>query len=219
MSRETDSESKHGKRGALIGWSLFALIVVVLFVVLAKVASNPEDNKPNKSISAADANIRTSEAPWTADQEHLSARLQYIGLPQLSSEGTVLHIHQHLDISVHGQTVPVPAEIGIGPNGAFISELHTHDKSGIIHVEAPEVKDFTLGQFMDVWGVKFDQTHLGAYTADSTNKLAVYANGKLVNGDPRKLKLTEHEEIVIVYGTDSEKPQVIPATFSFPQGL
>jgi hypothetical protein len=32
------------------------------------------------------------------------------------------------------------------------SPLHTHDTSGIIHVESPTVRSFTLGEFVDLWG-------------------------------------------------------------------
>ncbi|HKR74492.1 MAG TPA: hypothetical protein VJR94_10330, partial [Candidatus Nitrosocosmicus sp.] len=44
----------------------------------------------------------------------------------------------------------VPAGIGIIPNEC-IFWLHTHDDSGIIHVEAPYETSFSLGQFLQVW--------------------------------------------------------------------
>lgn len=218
MSRSTDAGTKRRQRLMWAGWLGFAIVVIVAFVILANVASGPSPSPtPNAKVSAADMNIKTGPAPWPVDQEHLAARLQFLGLEQLSTEGTVLHIHQHLDIFVHGQSVQVPAEIGIGSN--FISEIHTHDSTGIIHVESPVQKDYTLGQFMTIWGVKFDQTHLGGYVADASNKLQIYSNGQLVSGDPRNLKLTAHEEIVIVFGTDAEKPASIPSSYNFQQGL
>ncbi len=60
--------------------------------------------------------------------------LRAIGLEPLTEEGQVVHIHQHLDLYVDGDKVTVPASIGIGPQDAFISDLHTHDDSGIMHV-------------------------------------------------------------------------------------
>lgn len=195
-------------------WLTLAIIIVVAGGLIALAAWPQHTAAP----SSADLNIKSGPAPWPADQDHLAARLQAMDFPQLSSEGTVLHIHQHLDIFVHGKPVAVPAEIGIGPGDSFITILHTHDATGVIHVESPQKADYTLGQFMQVWGVRFDTTHLGGYTQDAENKLQVYANGQPVQGDPRNLKLTEHEEIVIVYGTAQEQPQ-IPSSYAFAQGL
>ena len=33
-----------------------------------------------------------------------------------------------------------------------MSPLHTHDSSGTIHVESSVERDYTLGEFLDVWG-------------------------------------------------------------------
>ena len=44
----------------------------------------------------------------------------------------------------------------------FIAALHTHDASGIVHIESPDKRDYTLGQFFDVWGVRLSSTCLGA---------------------------------------------------------
>src|SRR5437762_7857123 len=49
----------------------------------------------------------------------------------------------HLDIFVNGKHVTVPALVGIYANGdttqgGFFVELHTHDSSGIMHLEAPK---------------------------------------------------------------------------------
>ena len=79
-----------------------------------------------------------------------------MGLPALTAEGEALHTHQHIDIYVDGQPVVVPAYIGINATEGFLSPIHTHDSTGIIHVESPTVRDFTLGEFFDVWGVRFD---------------------------------------------------------------
>ena len=94
-------------------------------------------------------------APWPANTAELRPRLTALGLPTLGHEGTALHIHQHIDVFVNGRRVMVPAGIGIDPAGRFISPLHTHDTTGVIHVESPSVKPFFLGQFLGVWGVRF----------------------------------------------------------------
>lgn len=162
--------------------------------------------------------IATGTAPWSPERAHLRARLASIGLPALSSEGSALHIHQHLDLVINGVAATIPAGIGIDEAEAFIAPIHTHDTSGIIHVESNTVRDFTLGQFFDIWGVRFTQDALGGYLASATSTLWVYANGSLVSGDPRSLVLTPHQEIVIVYGTKANMPKTIPSTYAFPAG-
>ena len=162
--------------------------------------------------------IETGSVPWYPEIAHLRARLADIGLPALGAEGTALHIHQHLDLLINGSTVPIPAGIGIDEAAGFISPVHTHDTSGIIHVESDVVRDFTLGEFFDIWGVRFTKDSIGGYTASAASTLAVYANGSLVMGDPRNLVLTEHQEIVIEYGTKKEMLTTVPASYTFPAG-
>ncbi|HEV8682530.1 MAG TPA: hypothetical protein VGS09_07130 [Actinomycetota bacterium] len=164
--------------------------------------------------------ILTGPAPWPANTEDLEARLSAIGLPALSAEGTELHIHQHLDLYVNGTKQVVPAQIGIvtSPQVVF-SPLHTHDTSGIIHVESPTVRSFTLGEFFDVWGVRFTPTCVGGYCNQGDKTLRVYVDGQLATGDPTSLELFAHEEIVVTYGTEAQLPLPIPSSYTFPPGL
>src|SRR5581483_8345176 len=97
--------------------------------------------------------LQMSTSSWPTELGNLRERLHAENLPALAEEGTVLHIHQHLDLFIDGQSVPVPSGIGIQEAQGFISPIHTHDLSGIIHVESPFAADFTLGQFFDIWGV------------------------------------------------------------------
>jgi hypothetical protein len=162
--------------------------------------------------------LQTGAPPWGAETENLRSRLKAINLPALSQEGNALHIHQHLDIFVHDKRITIPADIGINYDERFISPLHTHDRTGVIHVESDEVRDFTIGQFFDVWGVRLTKECLGGYCAKGTDKLRVFSNGKAVAGDPRALVLTAHQEIAIVFGT--EKTTVnIPSGYDFDPGL
>ena len=156
----------------------------------------------------------TNDGPWTPELAHLRARLAAIGLPALSAEGTALHIHAHLDLFVDGAPVAVPAEIG-DDEPALISPVHTHDATGIIHVESPRIETFTLGQFFDVWGLRFTADALGGYVRDASSTITVYVNGAPYDGDPRMIPLTSHEEIAVVYGA---APAVVPSSFAFPSG-
>lgn len=156
-----------------------------------------------------------TDAPWSNNTDQLKSRLDAIHLPALPQEAVDFHIHQHLDILVHGKPVDVVANIGINEKEGFITELHTHDTRGVMHVESPKKQDFFLGQFMDIWGVRFDKTHLGGYTDSGDNQLRVYVNGQQYKGDPRQLKLEAHQEILITYGTEAELPNPIPSSFAF----
>ncbi len=162
--------------------------------------------------------IQTGPLPWQPEIAHLRERLQADGLQVLAQEGTVLHIHQHLDLFVNGRRVPVPADIGIDASAGFLSPIHTHDASGVIHVESPVVGKFTLGEFFDVWGVRFTRSCIGSYCTSGDRTLRVYVNGHLATGDVRRIELTSHEEIAVVYGTPAEEPNPIPASYTFPVG-
>ena len=166
--------------------------------------------------------LQKGKAPWPPEYASLPDRLAPLQLSSLSAQGTKLHIHQHLDIFVNGKRVTVPALIGIygngdPNNGGFFVELHTHDASGIMHVEAPKIQAFTLGQFLGVWGVRLSESCIGGYCATPTNPLRFFVNGKRFVGDPNNIVLREHQEFAIVYG---KPPAKIPSSYNWgPSGL
>ncbi|MDX6690236.1 MAG: hypothetical protein QOG15_1693 [Solirubrobacteraceae bacterium] len=163
----------------------------------------------------------TTKPPWPAnnDSNTLQLRLRKIGLPALNAEGQVVHIHQHLDLFANGEPVTVPAQIGIDAAGAYIAPLHTHDATGVLHVESPTVATFTLGQIFAVWGVRLDRTCIGGLCAGGGKQLRVWVNGKPLNADPTRIELAAHEEIVIAYGTPAQMPKSIPSSYAFGADL
>jgi hypothetical protein len=165
------------------------------------------------------AGLQTGPAPWSANTAGLAERLRAIGVPPLSPlEGTAVHIHQHLDLYVDGRKVTVPAGIGIDPAVGF-APLHTHDPSGVLHVESPTVRTYTLGQFFAVWGVRFTPSCLGGSCAGGGGQLRVFVDGAPVRGDPTALTLEPHQEIVITFGTAAQLPSPVPSSYQFPPGL
>jgi hypothetical protein len=169
---------------------------------------------------AALPGVMVGPAPWGPNNGiYLRQRLKAIGLHALSREGLVMHIHEHLDIVVNGRILRgLPAYVGINFQGPFIAELHTHDTSGIIHVESPTVRKFTLGNFFDVWGLRFSSRCLGSYCVTGKKGIWVWVNGKQVPTDPRQIALRSHQEIVVAYGTLASVPKPIPHSYPFPQG-
>ncbi|MBI4502290.1 MAG: hypothetical protein HY700_14165, partial [Gemmatimonadetes bacterium] len=145
-----------------VGYRLLALITVPFLWASSAVAQSkplaPAKPRPLPG-------LQTGAAPWTGGLDGLSERLEAIGLPAMPSEAFVQHIHQHLTITIRGATTTVPAMIGINQLARYISPIHTHDTTGTVHIEAATKDGFTLGQFFDVWGVRFTAQCIGGYCA------------------------------------------------------
>jgi hypothetical protein len=195
---------------------LLAVVAVaaVAAAVVAVVVARGGDNSSSSAGGAQPTDLvglQTGPAPWNQGLDTLPDRLDAVGVHALDAEGEVLHIHQHLDIYVNGKQIAVPANIGIY-DGQFLTELHTHDTSGIMHVEAPVAENFTLGQFFGVWGVRLNADCVGGYCQQVT-PWTVYVDGQAYSGDPATLVLKPHQEIAFVIGTP---PKKIPSSYKFP---
>ena len=149
--------------------------------------------------------LASGPPPWPAEIEHLRARLDAIGVP--ARAGLTLHVHQHLDVFVNGRRVVVPAGIGIGDG--FLSPLHTHDDSGVIHVESTTVRSYSLAELFAVWGVRLTKTCLVDECADG--KLHLFVNGKRA-ADPNRIVLSQHLEIAVAFGPP---PKPVPSSYRF----
>lgn len=113
-----------------------------------------------------------------------------------TSSKIIMHTHSNLNVTANGNSILVPHGIGINSTlwndhsldkfgtdrkttifGTIIpamSPLHTHDSSGIIHVESTEFRNYTLGQFLDIWGIPLEGREVslsidGNRTADHSN--------------------------------------------------
>jgi hypothetical protein len=177
-----------------------AIAGAVLFI------TRPKEQVPNSALPG----LLKTDAPWDANAAQSAARASALGLP---AEGTVMHTHANLQIFVHGKAETVPVNIGI--TNAAIQSLHTHDTSGTVHMESSVARTFTLGEFLDVWGVRFTPSCLGAYCNGNGNTLQVFVNGQEQTGDPTRLAMNDQDVIVVTYGTPTELPNPIPSTFDF----
>jgi hypothetical protein len=190
---------------------------IVAAIVLGVVLTRGDDSSAGDQAAVVRTynslpGVRRTEAPWPPEYEFLADRLLPLGLTPLSQEGLATHYHSHLDIFVDGKRVLVPPSIGINPGANYITELHTHDSRGLLHVESPDENDsFTLGQFMAEWGVFLNGRCVGAYC----DNLRWYVNGERQTGNPQTLTLEPHQEIAIVVG---KPPAVIPKSFEFRPG-
>jgi hypothetical protein len=153
-----------------------------------------------------------------------AAGLPVDGISCQTSEQTLFHIHAHLAIVVNGAARQVPAAIGIPgaqtqntPHGPFIASgrcfywLHTHAPDGIIHIESPVQRTYTLGDFFDEWGQPLGPSQVGP----AKGHVTAYDNGQVYQGNPRNIPLSAHAQIQLEVG----KPLVAPESITFPSGL
>jgi hypothetical protein len=138
-----------------------------------------------------------------------------------TSEQTLFHIHAHLTIFVNGVAKQVPAAIGIpgavaeqtsaGPfigSGNCFYWLHTHAADGIVHIESPVQRTYTLGEFFDEWGQPLGTDQVGP----ARGHVTVIYNGRVFEGNPRNVPLTAHAQIQLEVGTPLIAPESISWT-------
>ena len=163
-------------------------------------------------------NVPIPSAPVLAGTSAATTGQTIDGISCQTSEQTVFHIHTHLTIFVNGQQRQVPAAIGIpgavaqqtnaGPfigSGTCFYWLHTHAADGIIHIESPVERTYTLGDFFDEWGQPLGPDQVGP----ATGKVTAIVNGKVFKGNPRNVPLGSHENLQLDVGTPLIAPETI----------
>ena len=125
-------------------------------------------------------------------------------------EQLAYHIHAHLAVYVDGQPRQLPGGIGIpgsvvknypgyGPvalGGHCYYWLHTHAPDGVIHIESPTERIYTLGQFFDEWRQPLSRSQIGTIHGSGT----WFVNGKVWKKNPRDIPLLPHEDIQLNIG-------------------
>ncbi len=124
--------------------------------------------------------------------------------------GMALHIHPHLVITINGQQVTVPSQIGIDPSlwvdhsldqygMQGMAPLHTHDASGTIHVESRDLKDYTIGEFFAIWGQTFDGQEVLGHQAQVGHTVWMVLDGQRM-APTDSLVLRDNMQVQIVCG-------------------
>src|SRR6266446_6372838 len=122
-----------------------------------------------------------------------------------STEQGGTHIHAHVTMYVNGTKTPIPANVGIAPDSSCLYWLHTHDDSGVIHIEAPAGVSATFGNFLDIWGQRFQQLGYPSQLSDATG-WQIYVNGKPFRGNFRTIPLQSHTLITLAYHSPGIQP-------------
>ncbi len=185
----------------------FRALLGVLVLTTSLVAGCGSDAAPRKS---------EVDSVWPLPDDP-GAAAQQAGLPMLDREMLDVHYHAHIDLVVRGTRIQVPANIGIDVKDKEISPLHTHDATGIVHIESAEDIPFTLGQFFTAWGKQLSATAVGPITLAEGEKVRVYKDGTELDGDPAQVRFTEHAQILI--WVSNAPPREVTATYSFPPNL
>ena len=195
-------------------WSSVVLIVTCAAFVAA--AQRPSRSVPiRQSVQIGAGVFEPGDTPSGGNGQPVD------GIEGSSREMLAVHIHAHLSIFDHGRQIAVPYAIGfVRPfrvENGFVDAargiywLHTHDATGIIHVESPDPRTYTLGNFFDIWGRPLTTTNV----AGIEGPVHTYVDGKPYTGNPRDIVLRAHAQITLEVGT----PLVTPPTYVFPEGL
>jgi len=194
--RQEEERQRAARRRRVITWSSIVAAVLVVSVVAYFVITNINSSRSTTTQG-------TPTIPDTASQAYPVIG----GVPcDTSGHDTDYHIHVHVTIYLNGKQTQIPAQVGI-PDQTCLYWLHTHDTSGVIHIEAPAGHTYTLGNFFQIWGQQFSalqyppelDQHGGA-------GWQVYVNGKLYNGDFHNILLTAHTLITLAYNTSGITP-------------
>jgi hypothetical protein len=127
-------------------------------------------------------------------------------------EQLAYHIHAHLQIYVNGQPRQLPGGIGLvtpmaqqTPAGPFYGAtkcyywLHTHTADGVLHIESPTARIYTLGDFFDEWR----QPLTPHQVAGAHGAVTAFVDGKPWTRSPRDIPLKPRAQIQLNVGSPS----------------
>ena len=133
------------------------------------------------------------------------------------------HAHTHLSIfDPSGTQIMVPWGIGLVQPWTFDRDndeirtakcgynLHTHDRSGVIHDEAKTDLHLTLGQVFDVWGMPLSTTNVAGYSGTVWVKIVKPGQNLPWSNttDPRTILLSDKEQITLAVGAKVKNPPI-----------
>jgi hypothetical protein len=149
------------------------------------------------------------------------------GIPCDALEHTQVHYHAALQILYLGNPASIPTDVG--RLSTCFYWLHVHAESpGVIHIESPKGRTFTLGDFFKVWAASkntpepLDATHVSSFTVTGNQTLIIYVDPgdgtgpKVYTGNPADIVLKEKEVITLEITPPNVNP---PPKFTFPTGL
>lgn len=179
------------------------------------VSTKPIALIPPKAVGADAFKIALNES---ADTRSGGRGADIDSIPCQSMEQAILHVHTELSLFVRGKQIAIPRNVGIvgTMTGVCLYWIHTHDPTGIIHLEAGSAvppngnANYNLGNFFDIWGQPLSRAQVGPFKGNVT----AFVNGSPYGGELSAIPLRSHQEIVLEVGT----PVVPPPRYTFPAG-
>ena len=234
QARQAEAKRKRRIRLAAGGGAVIAAAAIAVGVTLSASGGTASGSVPPSKLASLSTlgTLRAAPAPGSTGPEGVpipsasalasaatAATGQTVdGIGCNTTEQTIFHIHAHLTIFVNGVARQVPAAIGIpgavaqntaaGPfigSGTCFYWLHTHAADGIVHIESPVQRTYTLGEFFDEWGQPLGPSVVGS----AHGHVTVLYNGKVFTGNPRDVPLTAHAQIQLEVGTPLVAPESI----------
>ncbi len=203
LKREAEERAARQRRTLRISGAiaLVVIIVIIAFFSLRGVLANSSQSNASGTPAASSASADNATATAIAG-------MPPVGLSSIqcnSMEQLTYHVHAHVSIYINGQPATIPAGVGIDQTQGCYYWLHTHDTTGVIHIEAPQPSNYILGTFFDLWKQKFSQ--LGyPQQLDQTSGWKVYVNGQPYNGNFRNISLISHTLITMAYNSPNAQP-------------
>jgi hypothetical protein len=148
------------------------------------------------------------------------------------STNTQLHVHAFVGLYNNGTEEALASAVGMKnptqpspstaevPSASCFYHMHTHDYSGLVHIEDSSLTQSTsnspsyatLRNFFDLWGepisanavASFSGTvaiYIGKPSGTASNGADLVTSYTPFNGDLRTIKLSHHEAVWIVVGT------------------
>jgi hypothetical protein len=201
QQRRLDTQRRNTRNKRILIGSVIAAVVLIVVSVSYLVYSNTHNASAQNKATPTEQVVNSAYPP--VDNIYCDAL-----------EQTAYHIHAHLTIYINGKPVAIPQGIGIAPDQSCFYWLHTHTSDGVVHIEFPQQGHPTLGNFLDIWGQKFQQLGYHDELASSAD-WTVYVDGKQVTSNFNQLILQPHQVITIAYNS----PGITPDTsFNWPAG-
>jgi len=192
---------------------------VALAAVLCAACGSSSSAKSHTGVTATRAQpngpvgpegIRLENGPALAPASTTTPGTPADGIQCAPVEQLAYHIHAHLQVYLDGQPRALPGAIGlIGPvaqqtvAGPFYGAtqcyywLHTHTNDGVIHIESPIPRIYTLGDFFDEWHQPLGPDRV----AGAKGSVTAFINGRRWTKSPRALPLLPHAVIQVDVGS------------------
>ena len=173
-------------------------------------STTPASTNRNPNGGLGPERIPLENGPSLASPSTTTPGTAVDGIQCAPVEQLAYHIHAHLEVYADGQPRSLPGAIGLigpvaqqAPNGPFYGAtqcyywLHTHTSDGVIHIESPTQRIYTLGNFFDEWRQPLSADQV----ASAKGTVTAFFNGQRWTKSPRALPLEPHAVIQLDVGS------------------